>query len=50
MLIDMEIGTGIDLNRLLGAARMARGLVGNELPSKLLKAGPRWDVASPVRE
>jgi hydroxymethylglutaryl-CoA lyase len=50
MLIDMEIGTGIDLNRLLEAARRARGLIGNELPSKLLKAGPRWDVAGPVRE
>jgi hydroxymethylglutaryl-CoA lyase len=50
MLIDMEIGTGIDLNRLLEAARRAQGLVGNELPSKLLKAGPRWDVAGPVRE
>jgi hydroxymethylglutaryl-CoA lyase len=50
MLIDMEIGTGIDLHRLLEAARTAQGLVGNELPSKLLKAGPRWDVAGPVRE
>jgi hydroxymethylglutaryl-CoA lyase len=50
MLIDMEIGTGIDLNRLLEAARRAQELVGNELPSKLLKAGPRWEVAGPVRE
>lgn len=41
MLHDMDIETGVDLDRLLDAARMAQGLVSGELPSKILKAGPR---------
>lgn len=48
MLEDMEIETGIDLNELLAAARMAQSIVEGELPSKLLRAGPRDDVAGPV--
>jgi hydroxymethylglutaryl-CoA lyase len=48
MLSDMRIETGIDLEPLLDAARLAQELVGAELPSKLLKAGPRWGVAGPV--
>ena len=50
MLIDMEIDTGVDLDALLEAARFAQRIVGAELPSKLLKAGPRWNVAGPVGE
>jgi len=48
MLVDMDIDTGIDLERLLEAARLAQEIVAGELPSKLLKSGPRWRVA--VRE
>lgn len=42
MVADMEIETGIDLDGLIAAARMAQGFVSGELPSKVLKAGPRW--------
>jgi hydroxymethylglutaryl-CoA lyase len=50
MLIDMGIETGIDLSRLIDAARVAQGFIKGDLPSKLLKAGPRWDVAGPITE
>lgn len=46
MFIDMEIETGVDLDALLEAARVAQGFIAGELPSKVLKAGPRWDVTS----
>ncbi len=45
MLADMEIETGIDLGKLLDAARLAQGFIQGELPSKVLKAGPRWATA-----
>ncbi len=48
MLADMEIETGVDLEVLLGAARLAQGFIQGELPSKVLKAGPRWAVAGRV--
>lgn len=48
MLHDMEIDTGVDLNALLEAARLAQGLIEGRLPSKVLAAGPRWEVAGPV--
>jgi hydroxymethylglutaryl-CoA lyase len=41
MLHDMGIDTGIDLAALIEAARMAQQIVGRELPSGVLKAGPR---------
>ncbi|MEV4413531.1 hydroxymethylglutaryl-CoA lyase [Catellatospora sp. NPDC049609] len=41
MLHDMGIETGIDLERLLEAARLAEKIVGRELPSGVLRAGPR---------
>jgi hydroxymethylglutaryl-CoA lyase len=41
MLEDMNVSTGVDLDKLLEAARIAQGLVEGELPSKVLKAGPR---------
>jgi len=41
MLHDMGIDTGIDLAALLRAARLAQDIVGKELPSGVLKAGPR---------
>jgi hydroxymethylglutaryl-CoA lyase len=41
MLHDMDIETGIDLDALLECARLAQEIVGRELPSALLHAGPR---------
>jgi len=41
MCADMNIETSIDLDALLGCAEMAREIVGRELPSALLHAGPR---------
>lgn len=41
MVEDMGIDTGIDLEALLSAARIAQSFVSGELPSRLLKAGPR---------
>ena len=45
MLEDMGFDTGVDLERLLDAARIAQELVAGELPSKVLKSGPRWKRA-----
>jgi hydroxymethylglutaryl-CoA lyase len=41
MLHDMGIETGIDLSALIEAARLAQAIVGRELPSGVLRAGPR---------
>jgi len=41
MVEDMGVATGIDLERMIDAARMAEGLVGRALPSQVLRAGPR---------
>ena len=41
MLHDMDIDTGIDLDALVQCAELARDIVGRELPSALLHAGPR---------
>ena len=41
MLHDMGIETGIDLDALLEAAALAERIVGRELPSGVLRAGPR---------
>ncbi len=48
MLEDMNIDTGVDLAALLDAARLAQGFISGMLPSKVLTAGPRGDVAGPV--
>ena len=48
MLHDMEVDTGVDLQALLDAARLAQGFIEGRLPSKVLAAGPRWEVAGPV--
>jgi hydroxymethylglutaryl-CoA lyase len=48
MLEDMEIDTGVDLDKLLTAGRIAQEFIKGDLPSKVLKAGPRSDVAGPV--
>jgi hydroxymethylglutaryl-CoA lyase len=41
MLRDMNIETGVDLDALLACAALAQDIVGRELPSALLHAGPR---------
>ncbi len=46
MLHDLGIDTGIDLGRLLDAARLAQEIVGRELPSGVLRAGPRLPLAA----
>jgi hydroxymethylglutaryl-CoA lyase len=45
MLTDMGVETGVDLERLLHAARLAESLVGHPLASQVSKAGPRWAAA-----
>ena len=42
MLHDMGYETGIDLDRLVEAAELAQRIVGRELPSGVLRAGPRY--------
>lgn len=44
MVEDMGIDTGVDLDALLEVGRMTQGFIPGELPSKVLKAGPRWSV------
>jgi hydroxymethylglutaryl-CoA lyase len=41
MLGDMGVDTGVELDALLDCAAMARDIVGRDLPSALLHAGPR---------
>jgi hydroxymethylglutaryl-CoA lyase len=45
MLTDMGVETGVDLERLLDAARLAESMVGHPLASQVSKAGPRWTVS-----
>jgi hydroxymethylglutaryl-CoA lyase len=42
MLHDMGYETGIDLDKLVEAAELAQRIVGRELPSGVLRAGPRY--------
>ena len=44
MLADMNIDTGIDLEKLIAAGRAAQSFIEGDLPGKILKAGPRWQV------
>jgi hydroxymethylglutaryl-CoA lyase len=46
MLEDMGVATGVDLEALIGAARLAQEIVGAELPGKVLKAGPRLPAST----
>lgn len=46
MLHDMGIDTGIDLDKLIDTAAMAQRIVGRELPSGVLRAGPRTRLVS----
>ena len=40
MVEDMGVATGIDLDAMIAAAAEAEGIVGRELPSQVLRAGP----------
>jgi hydroxymethylglutaryl-CoA lyase len=44
MVTDMGIETGVDLDRMLEAARLVESLVGHPVRSQVSKAGPRWAV------
>jgi hydroxymethylglutaryl-CoA lyase len=46
MLEDSNVSTGVDLEALLAAARLAQELVDGDLPGKVLRAGPRAPTAS----
>ena len=50
MLMDMEIDTGTDLEKLIAAGRIAQSFIAGDLPSKMLKAGPRWRTQGPITE
>lgn len=41
MVEDMGIGTGVDLAAMIGAAADAERIIGRQLPSQVLRAGPR---------
>ena len=47
MVEDMGVATGIDLDAMIAAAAEAEGIVGRELPSQVLRAGPRTRLAAP---
>lgn len=47
MLEDMGVDTGVDLDAMLAAAAYAQSIVGHELPSAVLKAGPRTRSVPP---
>ena len=46
----MGYDTGLDLSRLLSAARRLAPLIGHDVPSQLLKAGRRLDLHPPPRD
>ena len=41
MVEDMGVATGVDLDAMIGAAEEAERIVGRQLPSQVLRAGPR---------
>jgi len=47
MVEDMGVATGIDLDAMIAAAAEAEGIVGRELPSQVLRAGPRTRTIAP---
>ncbi len=44
MLHEMGIGTGIDLEAMIGVAHAAEAIMGRELPGQVMKAGPRLQL------
>jgi hydroxymethylglutaryl-CoA lyase len=47
MVEDMGVATGIDLDAMIAAAAEAENIVGRELPSQVLRAGPRTRTIAP---
>jgi len=47
MVEDMGVATGVDLDAMIGAAAEAERIVGRELPSQVLRAGPRTRTIPP---
>ncbi len=50
MLTEMGIETGVDLDGLIGAARMLQGLVPHSLDSSIVKAGKRTELKAAPKE
>ena len=46
---DLGYDTGVDLDALMAAGHLAEELVGRQLPSAVLRAGPRTRTAPPSR-
>jgi hydroxymethylglutaryl-CoA lyase len=47
MVEDMGVATGIDLEAMIGAAADAERIIGRQLPSQVLRAGPRSRTITP---
>jgi hydroxymethylglutaryl-CoA lyase len=47
MVEDMGVATGVDLAAMIGAAEAAERIVGRQLPSQVLRAGPRTRTVAP---
>jgi hydroxymethylglutaryl-CoA lyase len=47
MVEDMGVATGVDLAAMIGAAQDAERIVGRQLPSQVLRAGPRTRTVAP---
>ena len=49
MVEDMGVGTGIDLDAMIDAAADAERIIGRQLPSQVLRAGPRSRTVGVLR-
>ena len=49
MLTDMGIETGIDVEKMAAAARLAQELVGHDIPGHIHANGPRWSPRNPAK-
>jgi hydroxymethylglutaryl-CoA lyase len=45
MLADMGVATGVDLDRVIDASKLAESLLGRPLRGQVTRVGPRWRVA-----
>ena len=50
MVEDMGVATGVDLEAMIGAAAEAERIIGRQLPSQVLRAGPRTRTVSARRD
>ncbi len=44
MLEEMGVDTGVDLRKLIQAAKLAQEILGRDLPGQVMKAGPAYDL------